>query len=352
MRMAGKRLRNKWGAIIWILFGSGLLFQSSCATLSIAPRPTEPATLEEKPAEPTIFQSEDYILYLLQGDETPAFLAQRFLGDPKRSWVIEEANEGVPFEKDQMIVIPLKEYNKGGLTVNGYQLVPILCYYRFAEDCKSPLCTPANIFDLQMRYLKDHGYRVITLGDLLGFLRYRHALPKRSVVITIDDGYKSAYDIAYPILRGYGFMATFFIYTDFIGASKNAITWDQLREMKADGFEVGSQTLSHCDLTKKGTEEDDQAHAARIRRELVVSKRILDKELNQDTIYLAFPYGSYDQRVLNICNEVGYKIGLSLKRGGNPFFADPLALKRDQILKKYMDSFVTSVKTFHESSLK
>ena len=66
---------------------------------------------------------------------------------------------------------------------------------------------------------------------------------------------------------------------------------------------------------------------------------------------MAFPYGSYDQRVLNICDQAGYKIGLSVKEGGNPFFADPLALKRDQILKKEMESFITMVKTFYEFSL-
>ena len=61
--------------------------------------------------------------------------------------------------------------------------------------------------------------------------------------------------------------------------------------------------------------------------------------MEQDTIYLAFPYGSYDQRVLNICDQAGYKIGLSVKGGGNPFFADPLALKRDQILTKALVPF-------------
>ena len=352
MGTACKRLyRNKSGAILWIPFALSLLFQSSCATLGVGPRATEPAVSEEKPAKPIIFQSEEHIIYLLQGGETSASLAERFLGDPKRSWVIEEANEGTPFERHQMIVIPLKEENRGGLTPDGYQVVPILCYYGFAEDCKSPLCIPAGVFELQMKYLKDNGYRVISLGELLDFLQYRHALPRRSVVITIDGGYGSAYDIAYPILERYGFTVTLFIHTAFVGASKSAITWDQLREMKADGFEVGSQTLSYCDLTKRRTGEDDQAYTARIKRQVLVSKQIIDRKLEQDTIYLAFPYGSYDQRVLNICDQVGYRIGLSVEPGGNPFFADPLALKRNQILKRDLESFITKVKTFYEFSL-
>jgi len=83
------------------------------------------------------------------------------------------------------------------------------------KDVSLPLCAPTSVFDQQMRYLKDNHYRVISLNELLDFLNYRHAIPKRSVLITIDDGYRSAYDIAYPILKKYGFKATLFIYTDF-----------------------------------------------------------------------------------------------------------------------------------------
>jgi peptidoglycan/xylan/chitin deacetylase (PgdA/CDA1 family) len=338
--MAGKKMyTDKLGVIICFVFGIGLLFQSSCATLGFAPKTT------------MIFGSEEYIIYRLQGYETPVTLAKRFLGDTKHSWVIEEANEGTLFEKGQMIIIPLKEQNKGGLRADGYQAVPILSYYFFAETCKSSTCMPTRIFDQQMRYLKDNKYKVITLSQLHDFLNYRYALPKRSVVITLDDGYRSAYDIAYPILKKYGFTATLFIYTDFVGMSKSAITWDQLREMKANGFVVGSQTVSHCDLTKKEAGEDDKAYIERVKRELLVSKKIIDKELKQNTIYLAFPYGRYDQRIVNICDLVGYKMAFSLKRGGNPFFADPLNLKRDAILKRDMENFINKLKTFYEFSL-
>jgi peptidoglycan/xylan/chitin deacetylase (PgdA/CDA1 family) len=339
--MARKKVyTDKLGVIICFVFGVVLLFQSSCTTLGFAPKTT------------MIFGSEEYIIYRLQGYETPVTLAKRFLGDTKHSWVIEEANKGTLFKKGQMIIIPLKEQNKGGLRPDGYQAVPILCYHFFAETCKTSSCMPTRIFDQQMRYLKDNNYKVITLSQLLDFLDYRNALPKRSVVITLDDGYRSAYDIAYPILKKYGFTATLLIYTDFVGKSKSAITWDQLREMKANGFEVGSQTVSHGDLTKKEAGEDDKAYIERIKRELLVSKKIIDKELKQNTIYLAFPYGRYDQRIVNICDLVGYKMAFTVKRGGNPFFADPLNLKRDAILKRDMESFINKLKTFYEFTLK
>ena len=301
---------------------------------------------------PIFFQSDEYVVYQLKGGETPATLAERFLGDQKRSWVIEDSNESVAFKQNEIVVIPLKEENKGGLMADGFQAIPILCYHRFAKECDSPLCIPTRVFDRQMKYLKDNDYRVVTLGKLLGFLQYRHALPKRSVVITLDDGYRSAYDIAFPILKKYGFTATLLIYTDYVGISKNAVTWNQLREMKTEGFEVGSQTVSHCDLTKREAGEDDAAYTTRVVKELRMSKHIIDRELAQDTISLAFPYGRYNERVVATCHKVGYKIAVSVRRGSNPFFFNPLFLKRDQILARDMRTFISRLNTFHKLSLK
>jgi peptidoglycan/xylan/chitin deacetylase (PgdA/CDA1 family) len=327
----------KYLAITLLIMGGGLFF-SSCTTFSID-------------GKPMLFRSEEYVVYRLKNRKTPAMLAEMFLGDKKRSWVIEDANENAVFKKGEVIVIPLKEKNKGGLTDDGFQVVPILSYHSFADHCSSSLCQPARVFDQQMKYLKENGYRVISLEELLEFLKYRHSLPKRSVVISIDDGYRSVYNIAWPILKKYGFRATLFIYTDFVGVSKNAITWDQLREMKKNGFEIGAHTMSHCDLTKQNKGEDTQAYISRIEKELSTSKQIIDKKLNQNTVFLAFPYGRYDQRVLDMCKRLGYKIAVSVKRGSNPFFADPLALRRNQILKRDIKSFISKLKTFNKLSL-
>jgi len=329
-----------------------VMMTSSCAGLSPVFSSAGKGSLGDKSMRSVVLESEDYIVYRLEGNESPPMLAERFLKDSGLSWVIEDANEGTPFEKGQMVIIPLKEENRGGLKDQGYQTVPVLCYHHFDEDCHSSLCTPVSLFEEQMRYLKDKGYRVIPMRALLGFLNYRNALPQKAVILTIDDGYRSAYDIAFPILKKYGFTATLFIYTDFIEASTSALTWDHIRAMKDGGFEVGSHTLSHCDLTKRREGEEMEAYLARIVKELRLSKEIIDDQLNQDTSYLAFPYGEHNQRVLNLCEEVGYKMGFSVRKGGNPFFSDPLTLRRNQILRKDMRSFVSRLTTFHHVSLR
>jgi len=303
-------------------------------------------------ASPILFQSDNYIIYKLQSGDTSPMLAKIYLGDENKYWKIEDANEEVPFRDGQTIIIPLKEENIGGLTPSGYNTVPILCYHRFGEKSKSSMCLPAQVFDQQMKYLKENGYRVITLGQLYGFIQYQHAVPKNSVVITLDDGYRSVYDTAYPILKKYGFTATLFVYTDFVGMGKSAITWNQLREIKTDGFEIGSHSLSHPDLTKKRDGENEEAFKSRIHEELFVSKQIIDKKLSQDTIFFAFPYSRYDQSVLSLCEEVGYKLALTVDRGGNSFFTDPLRLKRDQVLRKDLKTFARRLNTFKKASLR
>jgi len=172
------------------------------------------------------------------------------------------------------------------------------------------------------------------------------------VVITVDDGYRSVYDVAYPILKKYGFTATLFIYTDFVGASRNAVTWDQLREMKVNGFEVGGHSMSHTDLTLQRDGEDRKAFLDRIDKELRVSKQIIDEKLQQDTIFLAFPYGRYNSTVLGISERLGYEMAVSVNRGSNPAFSSPLTLKRHQILGRDMEVFVSRLKTFQNVSLR
>ena len=126
---------------VFVFFlGWGCLFLSSCVTAG------GPFSLAKRNA-PVVFESEDYVVYSLGQGETPVTLAERFLGDGNKAWVLEDANKGVPFTKGQVVVIPLKGEKRWGLQANGFQVVPILCYHRFSGDCDSPLCLPSRVFD-------------------------------------------------------------------------------------------------------------------------------------------------------------------------------------------------------------
>ena len=332
-----------WQRLVLTVVITGLL---ACLQACATRPPAEPL-----PAPETVYRSKYFIVYSASEQRSPEELANRFLGDASKSWMIEEANGQRDFEGGQSIVIPLKIKNKAGLSRKGFQTVPVLTYHRFGDNCDSPLCMPARVFEAQLRYLKENGYHSVSPEELLAFLQYKQPLPKKSVWITMDDGYRSTYDIAYPILKKYGFTATMFVYTEFVNASRLAVTWSQLKEMQANGFTIGSHTISHSDLTKPRPGESTEDFIRRVRWELGESKRIIDKKLGQDTFVLAYPFGYYDRRAVNLAHEAGYTLAASVRRGGNPFFADPLALKRDQILKRDMDTFVSRLKTFYPLAL-
>lgn len=331
--------RKGWGGIcgaaaVWMAVITG------CAKPAMVP-----------PEEVQVYKSRDYIVCRLASAETPARLAERFLGDLRKGWMVEESNPGASFSAGQQVVIPLNRANRGGIYADGYQTVPILTYHRFADECESPLCMPTRVFKEQIRHLKDNGYHAITPEDLLAFLEYRQPLPKKSVLITIDDGYRSTYDIAYPILRESGFTATLFIYTELIDVAPIALRWNQLLEMKRNGFAIGSHTIYHSDLTQPKEGESKADYSARVEKELFGSKQMIDRKLSQDTWLLAYPYGNYDPNVVAVSKQAGYKLAMSVKRGGNPFFGNALTLKRDQILERDMPTFVKRLKIFTSLSL-
>jgi len=282
--------------------------------------------------------------------DTTASLAERFLGDPELLWRIEEANKS--FEPDTLIVIPLKARNKGGIFENGVQQIPILCYHRFDIRCDSPLCIPAEVFEGQVKYLKDNGYRTITPEQMLGFLEYRQPLPKKSVMITVDDGYSCFYNIALPILKKYRFTATLFVYVNFVGVSSKALDWSKLRELKAGGISIGSHSIMHSDLSKPGDQENEEAYLKRLHHEIFQSKKMIDTKLEQDTFIFAYPFGRANDAAMLMVHQAGYKLAMTVRRGGNPFYSNPYNLQRDQILEKDMGIFATRLKTFHSLSLR
>jgi len=331
--------RNGW-IFIGCLIGLAMVL-TSCST-----------ALKGITGRAEIFKSQDYIVYMVGKKENSTTLAQEVLGDAGKAWLIEDNNPAGSFKRGQAIVIPLKEENIGGLHEDGIQIVPILCYHRFGKTCKSNLCISERTFAKQLEYLKKNGYHTIHLSDLMEFLNYKTAIPSKTVIITLDDGYQSIYDFAYPLLKRYGYTGTLFIYTDFIEASRNALTWNQLRKLKAAGFEIGSHSISHADLTKKLPYENDQTYWSRITKEFINSKKIIDRELNQDTQSFAYPYGNYNQQILALFSKAGYKLGLTIRNGGNSFFANPLTLKRSQILEENMAYFVDRIQIIQPISLR
>jgi peptidoglycan/xylan/chitin deacetylase (PgdA/CDA1 family) len=130
--------------------------------------------------------------------------------------------------------------------------MPILMYHHITnipthDLLDLSLTVKPTVFSQQLDYLKQHGYHTITYNQLFDFLYYNGPLPSKPIILTFDDGYDDAYKFAYPILQAHGYSGTFFIITGKVDW-KGQVTWNELREMLANGMQMGSHTITHRDM--------------------------------------------------------------------------------------------------------
>lgn len=147
--------------------------------------------------------------------------------------------------------------------------VPVVMYHQIGDGPNS-LWLEEKRFAEQVRWLAENGYRAVTFSEACDYVRGVKEPPQgvRPVALTFDDGYGSFYAKAAPLLRRYGFRATVFIITDQVGKGDH-VTWKQLEELVAEGFEVGSHTRSHPDLTRVSRK--------RLSQEIAGSKELIEK---------------------------------------------------------------------------
>jgi peptidoglycan/xylan/chitin deacetylase (PgdA/CDA1 family) len=321
-------------------------------TTAAPPAPPPPAAARPAPRVADTFESDDFVVTLARSGDTAASLAGRYLGDAGRAWLIEAFMGTATFAAGQEVVIPKRHWNPAGVTPAGYQLVPVLVYHNLGPQAKGRLVLAVSKFEEQMRYLKAEGYHVITLGQFLEFASLRRQLPPRSVLLAFDDGYKAFRQYAYPILKELGFPATLFVYTDYVGAGRNALSWNDLRELAAEGFDIQAHSKTHADL-RRGPGESAEEHEKRMRAELAQPNALLRQHLGRFSPTLAFPYGYWDEALLNEVRRHGYAMAFTVTRQANPAFVFPLRVNRSQIYAEMtLEEFARNLNVFHREELR
>ena len=339
-----------------ILIVTALVLAACAPTTTPPPSPTvtQPRSTPTPPppARPDgqVFESDDFIVTFARRGDTPSSLATRFLGDPRKAWMIEDYNDRKTFELDQEVIIPKRQWSPAGVFASGYQLVPVLVYHNMAPEAKGRLVISVSAFEQQMQYLESEGYRVVSLDALVAYTALGGQLPRKSVVLTFDDGYRSFLQYAHPILTKHGFTATLFVYTDYVG-SRNAMGWEDLRRLADEGFTIGAHSKTHTDL-RRNQGETPEAFAQRMQVELAQPLQLFRTRLGREPKFLAYPYGTHDDEVIHKVQDYGYTAAFSVRREGNASFVYPLRLHRSQIYAEMtLKEFARNLNVFHEESL-
>jgi len=201
-------------------------------------------------------------------------------------------------------------------------------------------------FEAQLDYLESHGYHVIPLAVLTDYLRGRiESIPPRAVVITIDDGWLCSYTTMFPILQTRRMPFTLFVYPQIVGRGSHAVTWAQVATMaRTPGVEIAGHTLTHPFLTQKNNASvAGPGYANFLKSELLESRERIEKTTGKPVRALSYPYGDYDDCVVEMAAAYDYEAAVTTERGPILRTTPPLRMKRYLL---HNDTTLDDFKTF------
>ena len=183
----------------------------------------------------------------------------------------------------------------------------VLMYHRIDEPKYPSTSISLDLFKSQMQYLKENGYIVDSISNIQNFSTNNDL--KKKVYITFDDGFLSVYKKAYPILSNFQFPFSIFLSTKFIeNDNKNDfMNWKIVKFLKKNNVGVYSHGHSHKSFLSMTQEE--------LIMDILSSKDILSRELNEEGKIISFPYGETRRSVNNLISELGYDIGFGQHSG-------------------------------------
>jgi len=176
--------------------------------------------------------------------------------------------------------------------------------YHSIDESGSVISTSLKKFRSQLQHLADRAYHVVPLTWVAGQIRERIDFPAKTVAITFDDGYRSFYDTAFPILREFGFSATVFVVTGRCGKdnrwegqparipSMDLLSWEQVLELSENRIDFGSHSISHPDLSRMSVDAAE--------KEIADSLKMIQDRTGKKSGLFCYPYGRYNASVRSI----------------------------------------------------
>ncbi|MBW4052280.1 MAG: polysaccharide deacetylase family protein [Proteobacteria bacterium] len=246
----------------------------------------------------------------------------------------EPARTGIPAKNFIKDVLGRAAYATG-LYAQQFRSKMVLTAFHRVNDwmAEDGITSSSARFEEFCRFFAEH-FRVVPLSEQVAGCRAGRGMGG-TLSISFDDGYVDNFEVAAPILRKLGLPATFFVATAFIGTDyappwdqklsrrPGWMSWDQVRSLREQGFEIGAHTDNHVDL--------GQADADVIRAELAICREKLTRELGVTPTLFAYPFGgrsNISPASLELVRKAGFECCLSACGGVNPPVADPFHLNR------------------------
>lgn len=181
--------------------------------------------------------------------------------------------------------------------------VPVLMYHSIGYEKDNPVRLPVENLEKQMKYLKDNNYTTLSMDELYNYFENNKPIPENSIVLTFDDGYLDNYTKLYPILKKYGFKGTIFVITNTIDKEKDYLLTSQLKELDKNSLAIESHTAGHENLSQLPYDKQLKT--------LKASKEYLEKTLNREVNYIAYPFGKYNEETVKAAKDAGYKMAFT-----------------------------------------
>jgi peptidoglycan/xylan/chitin deacetylase (PgdA/CDA1 family) len=208
-----------------------------------------------------------------------------------------------------------------------------ICYHRFgAETAKDPYKISLERLNAQLDWLQAQGYQSISLKQLQEAVdRGPQALPPKSLLLTVDDGYQAG-ALGAEAFAAHGFKGVFFVNPGTLGKG-HFMSWQACRDLEKQGHEVASHTWSHENLGKPNAKDTPASYRAWVDKELGQARRRLEKELGHPVSALAYPYGAYNPAVTVAAQRAGYQLHFTVSDGPQDAgHLDPLRLHRTLLM--------------------
>ena len=207
--------------------------------------------------------------------------------------------------------------------------IPILAYHQVNDRFDLSITRQkVSQFERGIRFLYEQGYKAVSLEEIFSS---GENCDGKKVAFTFDDAYQDVYLNAFPLLQKFGFTASIFVITGYVGKynqwdynwGKNRekhLSWDQIKEMADAGFNFGSHTVNHPDLTKIPEQF--------VEHELKKSKEVLEDKLGQRVDFLSYPFGRFNRYVQKEAERLGYKGAYTLCSNPKEKSFHPFSQKR------------------------